>query len=74
LLIDEYGKKHRISVAEGNIVNSVGAGDSMIAWFISGYLKDKDYVKSVKLETACATAFGEVLAVKKDIDEILKSL
>ncbi len=63
-----------MSVSKGNIVNSVGAGDSMIAQFISGNLKDKDYVKSLKLETACATTFREGLAVKKDINEILKSL
>ena len=76
LLIDEYGKKHRIGVAKGNVVNSVGAGDSMIAGFIGGYLKDKDYDNALKLGTACAcaTTFGEGLAVKKDIDEIFKRL
>ena len=76
LLIDEYGKKHRIGVAKGNVVNSVGAGDSMIAGFIAGYLKDKDYDNALKLGTACAcaTTFGEGLAVKKDIDEIFKRL
>lgn len=30
-------------VPKGKVVNAVGAGDSMVAGFIAGYLEKKDY-------------------------------
>lgn len=76
LLIDEYGKFHRINAAKGEVVNSVGAGDSMVAGFLAGYLKTKDYDCALKLATAAggATAFSKTLANKKLIDDVLKTL
>ena len=76
LLIDEHGKLHRINAAKGEVVNSVGAGDSMVAGFLAGYLKTKDYDCALKLATAAggATAFSKTLANKKLIDDVLKTL
>ena len=76
LLIDEHGKLHRINAAKGEVVNSVGAGDSMVAGFLAGYLKTKDYDCALKLATAAggATAFSKTLADKKLIDDVLKTL
>lgn len=75
MLIDEYGKMHRCGVCKGTVRNSVGAGDSMVAGFTAGSLKE-DYEYALKLGTAAggATAFSDGLAEKAKIDELLKTL
>ena len=47
----------------------------MVAGFIAG-ISDGDYSHALKLGTACggATAFSDDLAVKEDIDRLLKTL
>ena len=37
LLLDEHGTVYRIGCPRGKVVNSVGAGDSMVAGFVAGY-------------------------------------
>ena len=76
ILLDEEGKIHKMAAASGKVVNSVGAGDSMVAGFVSGYSKTSDYGYALKLGTACgaATAFSSDLATGAKIDEIFKSL
>lgn len=76
ILVTEDGDVHRMGVPKGTVVNSVGAGDSMVAGFMAGYLTTKDYEKALKMGTAAgsATAFSEGLAVKADIDRLLASL
>ena len=76
LLLDENGTVSRISAAKGTVVNSVGAGDSMVAGFLAGYLETGDYAYALKLGTACggATAFHSGLALKEEIEDVLKSL
>ena len=41
ILIDENGTIYQQGVCRGTVVNSVGAGDSMVAGFIAGVLKRK---------------------------------
>ena len=69
MLITETGEKYRIGVPKGQVKNSVGAGDSMVAGFIAGYLKNKDYEEALKMGTAAgsATAFSDDLATGEDI-------
>ena len=77
LLLDEQGGVHRIGCPKGNVVNSVGAGDSMVAGFVAGYQQSGgDYAAALKLGTACgsATAFSLGLATKADIDKLLKTM
>ena len=64
MLVDENGLKYRIGVPKGTVRNSVGAGDSMVAGFVAGYLKTKDYETALKMGTAAgsATAFSDGLA------------
>lgn len=75
ILIDEFGKIHKCGVCRGEVVNSVGAGDSMVAGFIAGCRKG-DYDYALKLGTAAggATAFSKGLADKEKIYELLKQL
>lgn len=76
ILVDENDIIHKIGVAEGKLVNSVGAGDSMVAGFIAGYNQKKDYDYALKLGTACggATAFHLGLATNKEIYEVFNTL
>lgn len=76
LLLDETGEVHRIGCPKGKVQNSVGAGDSMVAGFLAGYLTKQDYGYALKLGTAAgsATAFSIGLAEKQDIEQLLQTL
>ena len=76
LLLDETGTVHRMGCPKGRVVNSVGAGDSMVAGFVAGWQSTGDYLHALQLGTACgsATAFSLGLATREKIDELLKQL
>lgn len=71
VLLDENGGVYRSAACRGTVRNSVGAGDSMLAGFVSGLEKGFDY--ALRLGTACggATAFSDGLASREQIDELL---
>ncbi len=73
VLLDADGKEHYAEAYKGNFVNSVGAGDSMVAGFIAGYCRKKDYEYALRLGNAAggATAFSEGLATGKQIMGLL---
>ena len=76
LLLDENDQVHRIGCPKGKVLNSVGAGDSMVAGFLAGWLGKGDYDYALKLGTATgsATAFSIGLAEKPLIDQLLATL
>lgn len=76
LLLAENGQIYPMQSADGKMLNSVGAGDSMVAGFLAGWIKTSSYEKALLLGSACggATAFSYGLADKALIDEILSSL
>ncbi|MCR5196450.1 MAG: 1-phosphofructokinase [Pseudobutyrivibrio sp.] len=76
MLVDENGKQYRIGVPKGEVRNSVGAGDSMVAGFVAGYIKTGDYETALKMGTAAgsATAFSDGLAKAVDIEKLLREL
>ena len=76
LLVDEQGQVHRIGCPKGKVVNSVGAGDSMVAGFVAGWMQTRSYSFALRLGTACgsATAFSLGLATKEKIDELMKEI
>lgn len=76
ILIDDSGKTHKIGVPEGTVVNSVGAGDSMVAGFLAGFIKKGDYNFALKLGTAAgsATAFSAGIADRKTVDEVFRNI
>jgi len=76
LLVDEEGKAHKMGVAKGTVKNSVGAGDSMVAGFLAGYLEKGDYGYALRLGTAAggATAFSDDLADEAAIRQVFKEL
>lgn len=76
ILVTEYGDVHQIGVPEGKVVNSVGAGDSMVAGFIAGFMKRGDYLEALRTGTAAgsATAFSKGLAQKVDVERLLNQI
>ncbi len=73
VLLDENGRQHMMASPKGKLVNSVGAGDSMVAGFLAGYLKTQDYEEALRLGVAAgsASAFKDWLATSDDIDKII---
>ena len=73
MLITENGETYRMGVPKGKVVNSVGAGDSMVAGFIASYFAEHDYKKALKYgaATGSATAFSEGLATKDQVEKLL---
>lgn len=69
VLIDENGKEYYMPSMIGKAVNTVGAGDSMVAGFLAGYTQKADYGYALKLGTAAggATALCEGLAKRDEI-------
>ncbi len=69
MLIPEEGKVIRLGVPEGKVINTVGSGDSMVAGFLAGYMKNGDLQKAMNLATAAgaATAYSEGLGEKSTI-------
>ncbi|MBE6015754.1 MAG: 1-phosphofructokinase [Lachnospiraceae bacterium] len=76
ILVTETDEIHKIGVPKGTVRNSVGAGDSMVAGFIAGYLKYGKYDAALKMGTAAgsATAFADDLATGDDIMNIFATL
>lgn len=76
VLVDEEGNTYRMGVPRGTVKNSVGAGDSMVAGFLAGYLDQGDYSHALRLGSAAgsASAFSEGLAVKEDIMKLYDQL
>lgn len=72
VLLDKDGKQHIISAPIGKAISAVGAGDSAVAGFVAGYLKNGGYSTALKLAVAAgsATAFSDGLATKDKINEI----
>lgn len=73
LLLDEGGGVHKLGVPKGNVRNSVGAGDSMVAGFLAGWLKTGDYAAAHRMGAAAgsATAFSDGLATEAEVLALL---
>lgn len=74
ILVKADGKVSKKLPPKGTVVNSVGAGDSMVAGFVAGYLNTGNYDRALELGTAAgsATAFVSWLATKEEITEKLE--
>lgn len=76
ILLTEKNEVYYSNTPKGQVINTVGAGDSMVAGFVAGYLKKKDYKEALKLGIASgsATAFSAGLAMNEEINELLKQI
>lgn len=76
VLATEDGSLFETPAPKGKLVNGVGAGDSMVAGFIAGWLERGDYRHAFKLGVASgsASAFSELLATKEEIETLYHSI
>lgn len=73
VLVADDGSVFQAKAPKGRVVNSVGAGDSMVAGFLTGYLKEGSYEKAFQMGvcTGSASAFSEELATRAEVMELL---
>lgn len=76
LLVGEGLKPQLRPAPKGKVVNTVGAGDSLVAGFIDEYLTSKDIAKAFKkgIATGSASAFSETLATREEVEALLNKM
>ncbi len=76
VLIGSDGSVVMSEAPKGTLVNGVGAGDSMVAGFIAGWLQDGKLERAFKMGLAAgsASAFSEYLATKEEVMKIYNSI
>lgn len=76
VLVTEQNSVYAVPAPKGTVVNSVGAGDSMVAGFLYGYLTSGDYTIAFKtgVSAGSASAFSEQLATREEVDAIFQTL
>lgn len=76
VLVSETGEVLKHTGLKGEVKNSVGAGDSMVAGFIAGYIQHRSYEEAFKMgiATGSASAFSYNLATKEEVEALLKCL
>ena len=76
ILLTENDEVLEVNVAEGKIVSTVAAGDSMLAMFVAKYNETKDYAEALKYASAAggATSFSVGVGSKELIEELLPQI
>ena len=76
LLLTEDGQVFSSDIPKGRVVNSVGAGDSMLAGFVATYLETGDFAQSLKrgAATGSATAYSVWIAERQLIDDLVNQI
>lgn len=76
VLVAGDGSVYQAPAPKGKLVNGVGAGDSMVAGFLAGWLERKDYQHAfyMGISAGSASAFSELLATKKEIETVYAQL
>ena len=76
ILVTSENKEYFINAPKGKVLNTVGAGDSMVAGFVAGYEKSGDYEYAFKMgiATGSASAFSMDLATAEQVADLLKEI
>ncbi len=76
VLVAEDGSVYDTPAPKGKLINGVGAGDSMVAGFMAGYMEKQDYKHAFHMGVASgsASAFSENLATKPEIEAVYRQL
>jgi len=74
VLLAENGATYEAPAPAGKLVNGVGAGDSMVAGFLAGWLEQHDYRHAFRMGIAAgsASAFSENLATRAEVEEVYR--
>ena len=76
VLVAEDGSVYDTPAPKGKLINGVGAGDSMVAGFMAGYMEKQGYKNAFYMGGASgsASAFSENLATKPEIEAVYRQL
>lgn len=76
ILVDSKEQVYYSQAPKGKVVNTVGAGDSMVAGFIAGYNESGDFEKAFKMGIAAgsASSFSMDLATSEEVANLLKEI
>lgn len=76
VLVAEDDTVCQSNAPKGIVKNSVGAGDSMVAGFLTGYLSDEGYEKAFKMGlcTGSASAFSEEFATLEEVEALYQQV
>ena len=70
------GNIYQAPAPAGKLVNGVGAGDSMVAGFLAGWMEGKEYRHAFRMgiSAGSASAFSERLATRAEIEAVYKEV
>jgi len=73
VLVAEDGSVFKAEAPKGEVVNSVGAGDSMVAGFLAGFLETGTYEEAFQMGLCAgsASAFSENMATRQEVQGLL---
>lgn len=73
ILLADDGNVYKAKAPDGILKNSVGAGDSLVAGFLSGWIEKKDYEYAFRkgVATGSASAFSERLATNGEVNDLI---
>ncbi len=76
ILVTEENNEYFSEAPKGKVINTVGAGDSMVAGFIAEYGKSGDFEQAFKMgiATGTASAFSMNLATAEEVADLLKRI
>ena len=77
VLVDEAGGVHLSEAPKGKLVNSVGAGDSMVAGFVARWIETGGDAREAFLWGLCtgsASAFSEELATRPEVEALVAAM
>lgn len=74
ILVTQTGKVYKSKAHKGSVINSVGAGDSMVAGFLAGYIDSNDYEIAFVTGVAAgsASAFSQGFGDYKLVSEFME--
>ncbi|WP_230398824.1 1-phosphofructokinase [Novisyntrophococcus fermenticellae] len=72
ILVAADGEVYDAAAPKGKLMNGVGAGDSMVAGFLSGWMAEHNYQHAFHMGVAAgsATAFSEYLAERDEVERV----
>ncbi len=70
------GSVMEAAAPKGKLINAVGAGDSMVAGFVAGWLESRSYAHAFRMGLAAgsASAFSEHLAERENVEQLLSRM
>lgn len=76
VLLAEDGSVHMSPAPKGKLVNAVGAGDSMVAGFMAGWMESGNYAHAFHMGLAAgsASAFSDFLATREEVQNVLRQM